>query len=125
MNGGYALVGSNNLIFQGQRLMNGVTQIEGRSDLAYFSFTEEIPASEQINFIPGDVVGWYYPSASGNLKPLSVLYDSIPSQEVMDVTMTLLVWNVTDALCTLCDVQESIGDAITSISPLISAAIGE
>ncbi len=121
----YMLVGSNVLTFQGQRLRDGITRVLGRNDVAYFSFTESISISEQISFIPGDVVGWYYTATSGHSnKPLSILYTDHVSFPV-DIAATLLVFDGTGETCVLCNVQETSNNTITSVMPLVSAGLGE
>ena len=53
----YILVGFNQLNFAGSALSNGVTRIPGRDNVAIFSFNQNVEESEQIHFVPGDVVG--------------------------------------------------------------------
>lgn len=122
-NKSYTLVGSNHLTFQGQRLSDGIKPIENQSYIAYFSFTEPVPGGEQVSFIPGDVVGWYYPPANGtNDKPLSILYTNLSQQ---DNVSTLLIFSGIGGPHVLCNVHESSNSVITSVLPLISAAYGE
>lgn len=127
-NGSYALVGSNMLSFAGKELTDGITRIAGITERAYFSFNQRVEPSDQIHFIPGDVVGWFIiPLEQGIMPSLSVLY-VIPSASEQEspgcVTSLFVVNNTNTEPCSVC--QGEVGsEVLASVIPLMAPIQGE
>ena len=110
--------------------------------MAYFSLTWPVPAGEEINFVPGDVVGWFiFTRFMTTLKPLSVLFITSAASAVAERGSSGAGGEEVDLYtlyqdrepCEVCGVvSEGLGTGsdedvmwITSVMPLISVSYGE
>lgn len=128
----YALVGSNQLNFAGAELRNGITRILGVADVAYFRLSREVPESERIHVIPGDMIGWFIATRSATKKPLSVLYSKSIYQDDPDSLVTLYSHSSAREACEMCSregvpggVGEEEEEVETSVLPFIAPGYGE
>ena len=123
--GKYTLVGSNRLTFADSELRNGITNIAGVTETAFFSFTNKTVLEEdQIYFQAGDVVGWYvYPQAMSIDVPLSPLYRAPLRSDTVASVVELVAERESPEACTLCNTSrhESINDMV----PLISVSFSK
>ena len=98
----YILVGSNqiNFDFNAANLQDNITHIPGANSTALFYFENvEVPATERIHVISGDVIGWYTPPQLASVMvPLTVLYRNPNSH----CTCLMYQYNLIEMPCTIC-----------------------
>ena len=122
-NKSFSLVGSNHLEFTATTLRANMTTIPGRSDAAFFSFEQMIDPSEQIFFLPGDVVGWYIPIVT-TTSPLSPLFRDPTPQDCDDAVVDMWYRNSMQHECTYCDFKDG-AESVGSTVPLVAVMTGK
>lgn len=130
----YALVGANQLNFAGAELRSGITPIPDVADMAYYSFSREVPESERIHVAPGDAIGWFVATRVATKKPLSVLYSKAVYRDDPESLVTLYSHSEDREACEMCSSGgvpgvggggEGEADVETSVLPYIAPGFGE
>lgn len=119
----YQLVGSNQISFgaTGMELnRNNITALPGRDDMAFFTFNKVVEQSEQIYFLPGDVVGWFIPFRTIN-SPLSPLYRVATPEDNDAAIVDLYHKAASEQQCSFCNVEGSPNFVLNTV-PMVAVS---